>query len=50
MSTEQKTQFSDYYRVLAETAEDQIFVVDREDRSNMSIPRQHDSTAPFLNS
>ena len=44
MSTDQKTHFSDYYRVLAETAEDHIFVIDREDRIEYVNPagaRQH---------
>jgi two-component system, cell cycle sensor histidine kinase and response regulator CckA len=44
VSTDQKAHFSDYYRVLAETAEDHIFVVDREDRIEYVNPagaRQH---------
>ena len=44
MSTDQKSNFSDYYRVLAETAEDHIFVIDREDSIEYVNPagaRQH---------
>jgi PAS domain S-box-containing protein len=44
VSTDQKTHFSDYYRVLAETAEDHIFVIDRDDRIEYVNPagaRQH---------
>jgi PAS domain S-box-containing protein len=44
VSTDQKANFSNYYRVLAETAEDHIFVIDREDRIEYVNPagaRQH---------
>jgi PAS domain S-box-containing protein len=44
VSTNQKTHFSDYYRVLAETAEDHFFVIDRDDRIEYVNPagaRQH---------
>jgi two-component system cell cycle sensor histidine kinase/response regulator CckA len=44
VSTDQKTHFTDYYRVLAETAEDHIFVIDREDRIEYVNPagaREH---------
>jgi PAS domain S-box-containing protein len=51
VSTDHKIHFSDYYRVLAETAEDHIFVIDREDRIEYVNPagaRQHGSVPEQL--